>query len=103
MKRENKDTWLTLAQLAQLFNRDRTVIAKHIKNIWKEGELNKGATTAFFTLVKQEGLRKTKREMEHFNLDVIISGGYRVNSKIGTEFRQWATHIKIPFYKRIFY
>jgi death-on-curing family protein len=83
--------WANLDQISQLFNRDKSVISRHIKNIFKEEELNKNSTVAFFATVQKEGKRIINRNIEYFNLDLILSVGYRVNSKIATQFRQWAT------------
>lgn len=89
---ENAETiWATEVQIAQLFNRDRTVINKHIKNIFNEGELTEDSTSAKIALVRKEGDREISREVQHYNLDVIISVGYRVKSNLATEFRKWAT------------
>lgn len=85
--------WLTLNQLAQLFNRDKSVISRHLNNIYKEGELNEDATVAKNATVQIEAGRKVKREIVYYNLDAIISVGYRVNSKQGTQFRIWATNV----------
>jgi prophage maintenance system killer protein len=85
--------WLSMSQIAELFGRDKSVIFKHIKNIFDEGELIKESTIANFAIVQNEGTREVERFVEHFNLDVIISVGYRVNSKQGTKFRIWATNI----------
>lgn len=83
--------WATELEIADIFGRDRTVINRHIKNAYKEGELDEKATSAKFALVRSEGSRKVQREVVHFNLDVIISVGYRVKSPLATEFRIWAT------------
>lgn len=83
--------WLSLNQMADLFDRDKSVIAKHIKNVFEEGELAENRTVANFATVQKEGSRSVQREVEHFNLDVIISVGYRVKSRRGTQFRIWAT------------
>lgn len=83
--------WLTQAQMAELFQRDKSVISKHIKNIFAEGELEPSATVAKFATVQNEGRRQVSRELEYYNLDVIISVGYRVKSIQGTQFRIWAT------------
>ena len=83
--------WLSLNQLADLFQRDKSVISRHIKNIFDEGELVPEATVANFATVQPEGDRTVERQVEHFNLDVIISVGYRVKSHRGTQFRIWAT------------
>ncbi|MBI2521838.1 MAG: virulence RhuM family protein [Bdellovibrio sp.] len=83
--------WLSLNQMAELFDRDKSVISKHIKNIFEESELQESRTVAKFATVQKEGPREISREIEHFNLDVIISVSYRVKSKRGTQFRIWAT------------
>ncbi|HFA52252.1 MAG TPA: hypothetical protein ENJ95_24805 [Bacteroidetes bacterium] len=85
--------WLSLVELAALFQRDKSVISRHIRNIYKEGELARLSTVAKFATVQIEGDRKIQRDIEYYNLDVIISVGYRVKSKRGVEFRQWATQI----------
>ena len=88
----DKDTvWLSLNQMADLFQRDKSVISRHIRNIFDEQELEREATVANFATVQKEGLREVERSIESFNLDVIISVGYRVKSQRGTQFRQWAT------------
>ena len=90
----NEDSvWLNLNQLAELFQRDKSVISRHIKNIYKTEELNRESTVAFFATVQNESGRQVKREIEYYNLDMIISVGYRVNSKRGTQFRIWATNV----------
>ncbi len=89
--------WLTKPQMGELFDRDRTVITRHINNIYKEGELDKDSTCAEFAQVQIEGGREITRMVEHYNLDVIISVGYRVKSQRGIEFRQWATKILKQF------
>lgn len=83
--------WLSLMQLSELFQRDKSVISRHIKNVFEEGELERSSTVAFFATVQDEGNRKVEREIEFYNLDVIISVGYRVKSLRGTQFRMWAT------------
>ena len=83
--------WLTLDQMAQLFERDKSTISRHIKNVYAENELEQRATVAKFTTVQPEGSRQVERTLEYYNLDVIISVGYRVKSLRGTQFRQWAT------------
>ena len=85
--------WLTQQQMAALFQRERSVITKHINNVFKEGELDLKATCAKFAQVQSEGGRTVKRDVDHFNLDVVISVGYRVKSKRGTQFRIWATQV----------
>ena len=90
---ENETIWLNLNQISELFGRDKSVISRHIKNIYKDEELNRSSTVAFFATVQNEGRREIKRDIEFFNLDLIISVGYRVNSKRGTQFRIWATNL----------
>jgi len=88
---EGESFWLNQYQLAELFDTDRTSVLKHLQNIYATGELSEESTCAKFAQVRQEGKRKVKREVLHYNLDAILSVGYRVNSKRGTQFRQWAT------------
>lgn len=88
VKLQNETLWLSLNQLAQLFERDKSVISRHIKNIFGEGELKKEAVVAFFATTAAD--RKIY-QVDYYNLDAIISVGYRVNSKRGTQFRIWAT------------
>ncbi len=83
--------WLSLNHMADLFQRDKSVISRHLRNIFDEGELRPEATVAKFATVQLEGERQVTREVEYFNLDVIISVGYRVHSHRGTQFRIWAT------------
>lgn len=83
--------WATQAQISEVFGVERSVVTKHIKNIYKERELDKKGTCAKFAQVQKEGKRNIQRDIEHYNLDTIISIGYRVNSKTATEFRKWAT------------
>jgi len=85
--------WLNLLQLAELFQRDKSVISRHIKNIFTEQELHRRSTVAKFATVQSEGQRKVGRKIEFYNLDVIISVGYRVKSKRGTQFRIWANRV----------
>ena len=90
----DEDTvWLSIDQMAELFQRDKSTISRHIKNIYSEGELVREGTVAFFATVQMEGDRQVAREICYYNLDVIISVGYRVKSKRGTQFRIWATNI----------
>lgn len=93
VKLENDSIWLNQQQLAELFKTDRTSLAKHIRNIYKAGELDEISTCAKFAQVQTEGSRTIKREVIHYNLDLIISVGYRINSKLGTQFRIWANKI----------
>lgn len=88
---QNETVWLTQQKIADLFGVDRTVITKHLKNIFTEGELDKGATCAKIAQVQMEGERKVTRNIEYYNLDAILSAGYRVNSAKATQFRIWAT------------
>ena len=90
---DNETVWLNRHQIAELFGRDVKTIGKHISNVFKEGELEKNSTVAKFATVQTEGGREIKREIEYYNLDVIISVGYRVKSKHGVQFRQWATNV----------
>ena len=90
--RTDRDTvWLTQKLMAVLFQRDARTISEHIRNVYEEGELRPEATTRKFRTVQAEGSRQVKRELDHYNLDVIISVGYRVKSQRGTQFRIWAT------------
>lgn len=88
---EGETFWLSLNQIAGLFERDKSVISRHLKNIYTEGELVREATVAKNATVQTEAGRTVSREIEYFNLDAILSVGYRVNSRRGTQFRQWAT------------
>lgn len=88
---QNETVWLTQQKIADLFGVDRTVVTKHLKNIYIEGELEKNATSAKYAQVQKEGEREVKRNIEFYNLDAIISVGYRVNSTKATQFRIWAT------------
>jgi prophage maintenance system killer protein len=90
---ESETLWLSLNQLAELFGRDKSVISRHLRNVFKEGELSREGTVAKNATVQQEGGREIVREIDYFNLDAILSVGYRVNSKQGTRFRQWANRI----------
>ncbi len=84
--------WATLDQIATVFGRDKSVISRHLTNIYKEGELDLKATVAKNATVQMESNRRVERVIEYYNLDAIISVGYRVNSKTATKFRQWATN-----------
>ena len=90
---ENETVWLTQAQMAELFETDRTSIVRHINNIYKVEELYRESTCAKIAQVQIEGKRTVKRNIPYFNLDMIISVGYRVNSKRGVKFRQWANRV----------
>ena len=85
--------WLSLDQMAELFQRDKSTISRHIKNVFAEGELTQNSTVANFATVQNEGNREVKRDIEYFNLDVIISVSYRVKSVRGTQFRIWASSV----------
>ena len=89
----NETVWLTADQMAELFQRDRSTIQRHIKRIYDEGELKADSTCAFFAQVQNEGRRQVERKIPIYNLDMIISVGYRVNSHRGVQFRQWATQV----------
>jgi phosphoribosylaminoimidazolesuccinocarboxamide synthase len=93
VKLEGETVWLSQSQMSELFQTDRTVINRHIKNIYKSGELDEKATCAKNTQVRLEGNRTVTRNIPYYNLDVIISVGYRVNSIRGTRFRQWANSV----------
>ena len=93
VKLEKETVWLNQYQLEELFETDRTVINKHILNIYKSGELSEEPTCAKIAQVQKEGNRTVKRKIKYYNLDVIIAVGYRVNSKRGTDFRIWATQL----------
>lgn len=88
---ENETVWLSLDQMTTLFGRDKSTISRHIKNVFEEGELPNEATVAKFATVQVEGNREVVRNIDYYNLDVIISVGYRVKSQQGTQFRIWAT------------
>lgn len=88
---ERETVWLSLSQMAELFGRDKSVISRHLRNVFTSGELERRATVARNATVQREGGREVVREVEFYNLDAILSVGYRVNSKRGTQFRIWAT------------
>ena len=93
VKLEEETVWLTLKQIATLLQKDKSVISRHIHNVFDEKELMRNATVAKFATVREEGNRKIIRKLWYFNLDVIISVGYRVKSKRGTQFRIWANKV----------
>ena len=99
---ENDTVWLSLDQMAELFQRDKSTISRHIKNIFLEGELKESATVAFFATVQNEGERVVTRQIAYYNLDVIISVGYRVKSLRGTQFRIWATNVLKEYMRKGF-
>ena len=86
-----EDVWVTQVQLAEIYDTTRQNIGQHIENIYKDGELPREATIKKFFIVQQEGSRQVHRELDHYNLDVIIAIGYRVQSPVATRFRRWAT------------
>jgi hypothetical protein len=88
---DEETVWLTQEQMATLFGKGRSTVAEHITNVFEEGELQQDRTCRKFRQVRQEGNREIEREIDHYNLDVIISVGYRVKSPQGTQFRIWAT------------
>ena len=88
---EGETVWLTQAQWVDLYGSSKANVSEHIKHIFEEGELTKEATVRKFRTVQTEGNRSVEREVEYYNLDMIISLGYRIKSKIVTQFRQWAT------------
>ncbi len=89
----NESVWLTADQMAELFQRNRSTIQRHIKRIYDDEELTPASTCAFFAQVQTEGKRQVQRQIPIYNLDMIISVGYRVNSHRGVQFRQWATQV----------
>lgn len=93
VKLEKDTVWLTQSQMAELFGIDRTTIVRHIRNVYKSEELEESSTCAKNAQVRMEGNRKIQREIPYYNLDMIISVGYRVNSRRATTFRCWATSI----------
>lgn len=93
VRMQNETVWLTLDQMAELFQRNKSTISRHIKNILETAELQADSTVAFFATVQAEGNRRVERTTAFYNLDMIISVGYRVNSLRGVQFRQWATSV----------
>lgn len=89
----DESVWLSQQQMAQLFNVKVPAVSKHIKNIYEEGELQRDPTISILETVRMEGKRKVTRNVEYYNLDVIISVGYRIKSQVGTRFRQWANSV----------
>lgn len=90
---EGETVWLSQAQMAELFGTSSDNVSLHLKNIYKEQELQEAATAEDFSVVRQEGKRQVRRQLKHYNLDAIISVGYRVSSAQATRFRQWATSV----------
>ena len=101
VKLEQETVWLTQKQMAALFDVKKAAISKHISNIYAQGELVPEATVSKMETVQMEGKRSIVRELEYYNLDMIISVGYRVNSKQGIMFRKWATSILKDYMQRI--
>jgi len=99
---QDETVWLSLEQMADLFQRDKSTISKHIKNIFEDGELVRESTVAKFATVQNEGVRQVEREIDFYCLDVIISVGYRVKSQRGVQFRIWATNILKEYIKKGF-
>ena len=93
VKLSDETVWLSLNQLTEVFGRDKSVISRHLSNIFKEEELEQESTVAKFATVQMEGVKTVTRQIEYYNLDAIISVGYRVNSKRGVEFRCWASGV----------
>lgn len=92
-KLENNTIWLTQKDMAELFGVKTPAINKHLNNIYQEGELSQDATISILEIVQKEGKRNVKRQKAFYNLDAIISVGYRVNSSRATQFRIWATNV----------
>lgn len=93
IKLEKETIWLSQKQMSELFEKDNDTIGLHLKNIYNSGELAEERTTEDYSVVQTEGKRRVKRKVKFYNLDAIISVGYRVNSKRGTQFRIWATNV----------
>ena len=102
VKLQDETVWLSLDQMAELFQRNKSTISRHIKNVFEEGELQPDSTVAFFATVQTEGKRKVERDIAYYNLDMIISVGYRVHSYRGVQFRQWATSVLKEYIKKGF-
>ncbi len=100
VKFEDETVWLTQQQMAELYNTSRTNIVEHIKHIYEEGELDEKSTCRNFRQVQTEGSRQVSRELPFYNLDMIISLGYRVKSLIATQFRRWATDLLKEYLKK---
>ena len=99
---QDETVWLSLEQMADLFQRDKSTISRHIKNVFEDGELSRESTVAKFATVQNEGGRQVGREIDYYNLDVVISVGYRVKSQRGVQFRIWATNILKEYIKKGF-
>lgn len=98
----DEDLWLTQNQLAEIYCTTQQNISQHVDNIYKDGELTIEATNKKFLLVRQEGNRQVKRNIDHYNLDMVIALGYRVQSQVATRFRRWATHRLHEYYSVLF-
>jgi prophage maintenance system killer protein len=90
---DQETVWLSQIQMAELFGKDVRTVNEHVSNVFQEGELEKEPTIRKFRIVRQEGKRQVQREIDHYNLDMIISVGYRVKSQRGVQFRKWATQV----------
>ena len=99
---DNDTVWLSLEQMSELFQRDKSTISRHIRNVFDEGELDRNSTVANFATVQTEGSRSVERSIEYYNLDVIISVGYRVKSQRGVQFRIWASNLLKEYLKKGF-
>ena len=99
---EEDTVWLSLEQMTELFQRNKSTISRHIKNVFSEGELQQESTVAKFATVQMEGARQVSRDIEYYNLDVIISVGYRVKSLRGTQFRIWSSSVLKEYMKKGF-
>jgi hypothetical protein len=102
LRYEGDALWMTQAQMSQLFGIDVRTVNEHLQNVYREGELDEGATIRNFRIVRSEGARAVSREILHYNLDAVISVGYRVSSAQGTLFRKWATGVLVQFAARGF-
>ena len=102
VKMRGETVWLSLDQMALLFGRDKSTISRHIRNVFAEGELSEAATVANFATVQTEGGREVSRDIAYYNLDVIISVGYRVKSQRGVQFRIWATKVLKEYLRKGF-
>ena len=97
----DEDVWVTAVQLAEIYNTSRQNIGQHLENIYKDNELPREATIKKFFIVQKEGSREVKREIDHYNLDVIIAIGYRVQSDVAVRFRRWATQRRNRYFKEL--
>ena len=99
---EEDTVWLSLEQMTELFQRNKSTISRHIKNVFSEAELQQESTVAKFATVQMEGARQVSRDIEYYNLNVIISVGYRVKSLRGTQFRIWSSSVLKEYMKKGF-